>query len=150
MRRAHPVWTLVICAGAMLAINMGIRQTFGLFLKPISQDLDLDRQVFSLSMAILNLVWGMTAPFAGAVSDKFGALRVILAGTAVYVAGLVLMATASGGSQIILAGTLLGLGISGTGFTAVFGVVARAAPPGKSASALAMSIGAATSPSART
>ena len=41
MRRMHPVWTLVLCAGAMLAINMGIRQTFGLYLKPISQDLDL-------------------------------------------------------------------------------------------------------------
>lgn len=98
MRRMHPVWTLVLCAGAMLAINMGIRQTFGLYLKPISQDLDLDRQVFSLSMAVLNLVWGLTAPFAGAVSDKFGAVRVVLAGTAFYIAGLLLMATASGGS----------------------------------------------------
>ena len=46
MRRMHPVWTLVLCAGAMLAINMGIRQTFGLCLKPISQDLDLDRRHF--------------------------------------------------------------------------------------------------------
>ena len=133
MRRMHPVWTLVLCAGAMLAINMGIRQTFGLYLRPISQDLDLDRQVFSLSMAILNLVWGLAAPFAGAVSDRFGALRVALAGTAFYIAGLLLMATAAGGSQIILAGTLIGLGISGTGFTAVFGVVARAAPPDKRA-----------------
>jgi len=138
MRRMHPVWTLVLCAGAMLAINMGIRQTFGLYLKPISQDLDLDRQVFSLSMAILNLVWGLAAPFAGAVSDRFGALRVALAGTAFYIAGLLLMATAAGGSQIILAGTLIGLGISGTGFTAVFGVVARAAPPDKRASALGL------------
>ncbi len=138
MRRMHPVWTLVLCAGAMLAINMGIRQTFGLYLKPISQDLDLDRQVFSLSMAILNLVWGVAAPFAGAVSDRFGALRVALAGTAFYIAGLVLMATAAGGSQLVLAGTLIGIGISGTGFTAVFGVIARAAPPDKRASALGL------------
>jgi len=138
MRRMHPVWTLVLCAGAMLAINMGIRQTFGLYLKPISQDLDLDRQVYSLAMAILNLVWGLGAPFAGAISDRFGALRVVLAGTAFYVAGLALMATAAGGSQLIFAGTLIGLGVSGTGFTAVFGVVARAAPPEKRASALGM------------
>ena len=74
MRRMHPVWTLVWCAGVMLAINMGIRQTFGLYLRPISQDLNLEREVFSLSMAILNLVWGLSAPFAGAVSDKFGLL----------------------------------------------------------------------------
>ena len=58
MRKMHPVWMLVLSAGTMLAINMGIRQAFGLYLKPISQDLGLDRQVFSMSMAILNLVWG--------------------------------------------------------------------------------------------
>jgi predicted MFS family arabinose efflux permease len=136
MRKMHPVWTLAICAGAMLAINMGIRQTFGLYLKPVSQDLNLDRQSFSLAMAILNLVWGMSAPFAGALSDRFGAIRVAFAGTASYIFGLFLMATASGGNQILLSGVLLGLGISGTGFTAVFGVVARAAPPEKRASAL--------------
>lgn len=138
MRRMHPVWTLVLCAGAMLAINMGIRQTFGLYLKPISQDLALDRQVFSFSMALLNLVWGLAAPFAGAVSDKFGATRVALTGAALYIFGLALMATAAGGPQIVVAGTLIGLGIAGTGFTAVFGVIARAAPPEKRASALGL------------
>ncbi len=127
---------LVALTALILAINMGIRQTFGLYLKPISQDLDLDRQVFSFAMAILNLVWGLAAPFAGALSDRFGAVRVALTGAAFYVAGLVLMATASGGNQLILAGMLIGLGISGTGFTAVFGVIARAAPPEKRASAL--------------
>jgi predicted MFS family arabinose efflux permease len=122
----------------MLAINMGIRQTFGLYLKPVSQDLDLDRQVFSFAMALMNLVWGIGAPFAGALSDRLGAVRVALAGTAFYVAGLVLMATASGGSQVTLSGVLIGLGIAGTGFTAVFGVIARAAPPEHRASALGM------------
>src|SRR5215470_16943325 len=116
MRKMHPIWTLVMCAGAMLAINMGIRQTFGLYLKPISQDLNLDRQVFSSAMAVLNLVWGLSAPFAGALSDRLGAVRVILAGVACYIGGLVLMATATGGDQLLLAGTLVGLGVSGTGF----------------------------------
>jgi predicted MFS family arabinose efflux permease len=138
MRRVHPIWTLVLCAGAMLAINMGIRQTFGLYLKPVSQDLDLDRQVFSLAMAIFNLVWGLAGPFAGAISDRFGVVKVALAGTAFYVAGLILMATASGGSMLLLGGALIGLGIAGTGFTAVFGVIARAAPPDKRASALGL------------
>lgn len=138
MRKIHPAWMLVLSAGAMLAINMGIRQAFGLFLKPISQDLELERQVFSLSIAILNLVWGLSAPFAGALSDRLGAISVALGGTLLYVLGLVLMATATGGDQLVLAGALIGLGISGTGFTAVFGVVARAAPPEKRASALGL------------
>ncbi len=138
MRKMHPIWTLVICAGSMLAINMGIRQTFGLYLKPVSQDLDLDRQVFSFAMALLNLVWGLAAPFAGALSDRLGAVRVALLGTAFYIAGLVLMASASSGSQVVLSGALIGLGVAGTGFTAVFGVIARAAPPEHRASALGM------------
>ena len=138
MRRMHPVWVFVLCAGTMLAINMGIRQTFGLYLKPISQDLNLDRQVFSFTMAILNLVWGLGSPFAGALSDRLGAVRVALGGVACYVGGLILMATARGGEQLLLSGVLIGLGVSGTGFTAVFGVIARAAPPEKRASALGM------------
>ncbi len=138
MRKLNPVWILVLCAGTMLAINMGIRQAFGLYLKPISQDLGLDRQVFSMAMAILNLVWGLGAPFAGALSDRLGAVRVALGGTAAYVAGLALMATATGGNQLIFAGALIGLGMSGTGFTAVFGVIARAAPSEKRASALGL------------
>jgi predicted MFS family arabinose efflux permease len=138
MRRVHPIWTLVLCAGAMLAINMGVRQTFGLYLKPISQDLDLDRQVFSLALAVFNIVWGLAGPFAGALSDRFGLIRVALTGTALYVVGLVLMATASGGSMLLFGGALIGLGIAGTGFTSVFGVIARAAPPDKRASALGL------------
>jgi predicted MFS family arabinose efflux permease len=138
MRTRNPVWLLVFCAGTMLAINMGIRQTFGLYLRPVSQDLNLDRQVFSFAMALLNLTWGFAAPFAGALSDRLGAVRVGLLGTACYIAGLVLMATASGGGQIVFSGALIGLGIAGTGFTAVFGVIARAAPPEHRASALGM------------
>ncbi|MGO9473790.1 MAG: MFS transporter, partial [Rhodomicrobium sp.] len=61
-----------------------------------------------------------------------------LAGTALYVLGLVLMATAAGGNQLLLSGALIGLGVSGSGFTAVFGLVARAAPPEKRASALGL------------
>ena len=89
-------------------------------------------------MAILNLVWGVGAPFAGALSDKFGVARVAVGGAALYISGLVLMATATGGNQLLVSGALIGLGIAGTGFTAVFGVIARAAPPEKRASALAM------------
>jgi predicted MFS family arabinose efflux permease len=136
MQRLHPIWILVLCAGTILAINMGIRQTFGLYLKPVTQDLAIDREVFAFAIALLNLVWGASAPFAGALSDKFGALKVVLGGAALYMAGLLLMATSQGEGQIVLAGLLLGLGVSGTGFTAVFGVIARNAPADKRTAAL--------------
>jgi len=133
-----PIWWVVIAAGTILAINMGIRQTFGLFLKPITLDLELNREVFSLSIALLNLLWGAGAPFAGALSDKFGAKWVVITGAALYVGGLIIMATSTGEAGLIVSGVMLGLGVAGTGFTAVFGVVGRAAPPEKRALALSL------------
>jgi predicted MFS family arabinose efflux permease len=131
-------WVTVQVAATILAINMGIRQTFGLFTVPVSGELGLGREVFSLSMAVLNLVWGAAAPFAGAYADKFGAKRVIFAGATAYVLGICLMAGAGGQAALIAAGVLIGLGIAGTGFTAVLGVVGRTAPPEHRQRALAI------------
>jgi hypothetical protein len=62
-----PFWWVVLAGGTILALNMGIRQTFGLFLAPMTQDLQVSREVFALSIALLNLLWGIGAPFAGAI-----------------------------------------------------------------------------------
>ncbi len=131
-------WWLVLAAGAILAINMGIRQTFGLFLKPVTLDLQVSREAFSLSIALLNLLWGAGSPFAGALSDKFGARWVVLGGTALYVGGLLIMANAGGEGALVLSGLLIGLGVAGSGFTAVLGVVGRAVPIEKRAAALSL------------
>ncbi len=133
-----PFWWVVLAAGTILALNMGIRQTFGLFLAPMTQDLQVSREVFALSIALLNLLWGIGAPFAGALSDKYGAKWVVVSGAALYVAGLLVMANAGGEGGLILSGVMIGLGVAGTGFTAVFGVVGRAAPPEKRAQALSL------------
>lgn len=134
---ARPLWLVMAAAGTILALNMGIRQTFGLYLDPLSQELGLGREVFALAMGLQNLLWGITAPFAGAVADKYGCGKVVAAGAAIYIAGLVMMAGASGEASLIASGVLLGFGISATGFTAVLGAVGRAAPPEKRSSALA-------------
>jgi len=134
----NPVWLIVVSAGLVLAINMGLRQSFGLFLNPISLDLGLGREAFGLSMALLNLVWGLTAPVAGGLADKYGAGRVLTAGALCYAAGVLLMANASGEPSLLSAGVLIGLGVSGTGFTAVLGVVGRAAPEAHRAKALGL------------
>jgi len=132
------LWFIVLAAGLVLAINMGIRQSFGLFLSPISVDLGLGREAFGLSMALLNLMWGMTAPVAGGLADKYGAGRVLTAGALSYAGGVLLMANASGEASLLSAGVLIGLGVSGTGFTAVLGVVGRAAPDESRAKALGL------------
>jgi predicted MFS family arabinose efflux permease len=134
----NPVWLIAVAAGLVLAINMGIRQSFGLFLNPISLDLGLGREAFALTMGILNIVWGFSAPLAGGFADKYGAGKVLTAGALCYAGGILLMANASGEASLLTSGVLLGLGVSGTGFTAVLGVVGRAAPESYRSKALGL------------
>jgi MFS family permease len=112
-----------------MGITVGIRQTFGLFLAPISVDLNLGRETFAFGMGAMNLIWGVAAPFAGAVADQYGAGRVAIAGGLSYATGLAVMTVTGDGGQLLVGGLLVGLGLSGAGFTVVLGAVGRAAPP---------------------
>lgn len=77
--------------GIILAISFGVRHTFGIFLQPMSLDNNWGREVFALSLAVQNIVWGIAQPFAGRIADRRGAGWVIVLGTLVYAAGLYLM-----------------------------------------------------------
>ena len=117
---------------------MGIRQTFGLFLTPITRDLNLSREAFALAIALLNLLWGAGSPFAGALSDRFGARWVVLGGTVLLHSRADHHGDVGWRGRPIISGMLIGLGVAGTGFTAVFGVIGRAAPPEKRNLALSL------------
>jgi MFS family permease len=113
-------------------LALGTRQTFGLFLRPMSLDLGWGRETFSFAIALQNLVWGLAMPFAGAIADRHGAGRVLAAGGAAYGVGLAAMAySANPVSLQLAAGLLVGLGLACTGFGVVLAVVARAYPPEK-------------------
>ena len=130
---------VIACASAMLMLSLGTRQSFGLFLTPMTFDHGWTRETFGLAIALQNLVWGVGQPFAGAIADKFGALRVVVIGGLFYALGLLLMAYASTAIAFELsAGILVGLGLSGTGFGVVMGVVGRAAAPEKRSAALGL------------
>lgn len=129
---------------AILAVTLGVRHAFGLFLGPMSRDNGWPREVFAFAIALQNLVWGAAQPFAGRLADRHGAGKVVLGGSALYVAGLVLMSQAhTGGALALSAGLLVGLGLSGTTMSVVFGAVARAVPPERRSLAfgVAMSVG---------
>ncbi|MBU2532403.1 MAG: MFS transporter, partial [Alphaproteobacteria bacterium] len=64
-----PIWAVVLTCAVIVGISMGIRQSMGLFMKPMSDDLGLGIEVFSMAIAIANIVWGLTAPFTGAIAD---------------------------------------------------------------------------------
>jgi MFS family permease len=136
---------LLLAAGSvLLCISLGSRHSFGLFLGPMSKENGWTREVFSFAIALQNLVWGVAQPFAGRLADRLGPWRVILGGSLLYVAGLVLMAGARTGTALSLsAGLLIGLGLSGTTMTVVFGAIARAWPAERRSVAMgiAMAIG---------
>src|SRR2546428_218406 len=64
---------VLVCGGMILLLALGIRQSFGLFLRPMSLDLGWGRETFSFAIALQNLVWGLAMPFAGAIADRFPA-----------------------------------------------------------------------------
>ena len=131
---------VLICGGLILTLAMGIRHGFGLFLQPMSADLHWGRETFALALAVQNLVWGVTQPFAGMIADKYGAGRVLIGGTILYGLGLVTMAHAATPLMMVLtAGVLIGTGLSGVTFSVVSGVLGRAFPPEKRSMALGIS-----------
>jgi predicted MFS family arabinose efflux permease len=131
---------VLVCGGLILTLAMGIRHGFGLFLQPVTADMHWSRETFALALAVQNLVWGATQPFAGMLADKYGSGRVVLGGTALYVLGLVLMAHPTTPLAFVLsAGVLIGAGQSGVTFSVISGVLGRAFPPEKRSMALGIS-----------
>lgn len=118
----------ILLSGALiLALSLGVRHGFGLFLAPMSADFGWGREVFAFAIALQNLVWGLAQPFTGALADRYGAARAVLVGGLLYALGLVLMGLSQSASGLSLsAGLLIGLGLSGTSFSVILGAVGRA------------------------
>ena len=129
-------WTAVWCGFLVLTIGLGVRQSFGIFLKPISAELHVGRELFSFGTALSMLLMGVFAPFAGRLCDRFGSARTIAGGAALYVLGMVATATMHGPVMLILGNVLVGIGLSAATFGPVLGVVLRVAPPAKVALAV--------------
>jgi MFS family permease len=117
----------VIVAGCLIsAIGFGIRSAFGLFLEPMTVEMNWSRESFALAMAIQNLMWGIGLPFAGVLADKYGAVRVIVAGAVVYSIGVFGMAHAQSSFALYMTGGVLaGLGIAFSAFTLALASMVR-------------------------
>jgi MFS family permease len=128
---------VLVCGSLILCIGFGVRAGFGLYLQPMSLEHGWGREVFSLAMAIQNLLWGALGPFAGGIADRHGAGRVVAFCGLVYVVGLVWMAFADTPLSLHLgSGFLIGLALSGATFATVLAVIGRAVPPEKRSMAL--------------
>lgn len=128
-RPALSVTAVLAYAALIVCVSMGIRHTFGLFLTPMSSAHGWGREVFSLAMAVQNLVWGATQPFAGWLADRFGARRVLWMASGLYALGLLGMAHAtSAGALTLSTGLLIGVAQSGSTYSVVFAALGRLVP----------------------
>lgn len=131
---------IIILAGSVvLAMNMGLRQTFGLFIEPMTLDLDISRGNFSLSIAVQNLLWGILTPIFGVLADRFGTGRCVALGGLCYGLGIVLMALGDSATALHLGnGLLVGTAVAACGYPLVLSSVARAVSEEKRAMALSL------------
>ena len=121
----------ILISGCTIAmLTFGPRSSMGVFAAPILFDTNLSLSVFSFAIAIQNLLWGVGQPFAGAIADRYGTMRVLTGGLILHSAGLALMAYAnSGGWLTFSAGVLIGFGLSGCSFNIVLAAFSKLLPP---------------------
>ena len=117
---------VLLCGALIVTVSMGIRHGFGLWLQPITMERGWTRETFAFAIAIQNLAWGFAGPLAGALADRYGAVKVLFAGSVLYALGLVTMGLATSGLAFTgSAGVLLGMAQSGTTYAVVYGVIGR-------------------------
>lgn len=125
--------------GIVVTLSMGIRHGFGLWLQPITQEHGWTRETFAFAIAVQNIAWGVIGVFAGIAADRFGSMRVLIVGSALYALGLAGMAWAPTPTLFTLAtGVLIGAAQAGSTYAVIFGIIGRQVDPGRRSWAMGM------------
>ncbi|MDT6964653.1 MFS transporter [Cupriavidus sp. SZY C1] len=112
----RPVLPILIGASVMLSLAMGLRQSLGIFVPPLTRDIGISVGDFTIAVAVQNLTWGVLQPFAGALAVRTGFRPLMVGGSLLYLVGLVLLATSQGLWAVILGGgVLIGMAMASTG-----------------------------------
>lgn len=123
----------------ILIVSLGIRQSFGIFMMPVSDYFDTGREFFSLAIALQNLLFGMFQPFIGMAADKWGSKRIIMLGAGAYALGLLLTSITTSHVVVYFSlGALVGLGLSATSYVIILGAVAKVVPAQHAAKAFGL------------
>jgi MFS family permease len=108
----------------------------GLFVTPVTQDLAISVADFTLALAIQNIVWGLSQALVGGLADRFGLRITMTAGAAIYIVGLIIMATAQGAVALSVSGALTGIALSCTATSLGIAACARSVSPERRTMAL--------------
>src|ERR1700682_2447635 len=103
----RPTLPILIGASIMLTLSMGLRQSLGIFLQPLTQDIHISVSDFTLALAVQNLAWGFLQPLAGAMTVRYGFRPIMMVGALLYIAGLAMMASAQGMLSVMIGGGVL-------------------------------------------
>ena len=127
---ARPPKPVFILAGAaiMMSIGMGMRQSLGLFLPPVTHDLALKAADFTFAVAVQNIVWGLAQAPIGAIADKWGLRPAMMAGGILYIIGMLVMLTAGGAAALAVSGGFVGVALACTASSLAMTASARAVP----------------------
>ena len=129
-RAMRPAAAILICASIMLTLSMGLRQSLGLFMQPMTRDIAITVSEFTFAIAIQNLAWGLAQPFTGALVVRLGFRSVMVAGGVLYVLGLACLAMAQGVVMVTLgAGVLIGVALACNASSIANSVASRAVSP---------------------
>lgn len=126
--------TVAVLTGAsvMLTMSMGMRQSFGLFVAPVTQDIGISVADFTLAIAVQNFTWGLTQPFIGALADKFGCRTMTVSGALLYAGGLGVTIMSTGALGVLIGlGFMIGLAMSCTALSLAMAASARVVSPAK-------------------
>ncbi len=117
-------------AALMMTLAMGIRQNLGLFQAPASKELGIAISDFALAISVQQVAWGLSQPIAGVFADKYGTRWVALIGSALFILGIWLTATAQSALPIVIgAGVLIGLALACTTSGITANIAARVVTP---------------------
>jgi MFS family permease len=123
---------VIVCGCLISLLSFGPRSIMGLFLAPMTDAHGWSREIFALSIAVQNIIWGFGQPIAGAIADRYGSGRVLAGGGFIYAAGLALMAWAPTPLWLnVSAGLMIGIGMAAASFTIVLAAFGRRVPPEK-------------------
>lgn len=130
LKELKPVLPILVGASVMLSLSTGLRQSLGLFMPPITQDLHISVSDFTIAIATQNLAWGVLQPIAGAWAVRLGFRPMLMLGTVLYIAGLLALACAGGMLGVVIgAGVLIGSSMACTGNAMSMSVCTRVATP---------------------
>ena len=125
----RPTLPILIGASIMLTLSMGLRQSLGIFMQPLTHGIGISVSDFTLAIAVQNLAWGFLQPLAGAMTVRYGFRSIMVVGSLFYIAGLALMASANGFLSVMIGGgILIGMSLACTAAAIAMSVAARAVP----------------------